>query len=326
MDMRRMVRSCDFRDLKSIGDRFSWVGQKGTHMVKCCLDRSMATTEWFHLFPAAETEFLEFGESDHRPLITYISESNDQSKGCFRYDARCFNKEGFKDAVIQGWKNPTEGYTSSNFIQRISQCRRSISRWKRRNRLNAEEKIAHIRHKLDRIISSGQGSLIERDRLRRELNEAYIDEELFWKNKSRNTWLNVGDRNTRYFHNSAKVRNQRNNINSIIDNQGVVRRGNNQIGEVAIDYFTDLFRSQPVNEALLTDIFQGFQKRVTDEINKELIREVSDDEIYKAVFSIGPHRAPGPDGFTGIFYHQFWNEIKQEVISEVKRFFNEDSL
>lgn len=192
--------------------------------------------------------------------------------------------------------------------------------------MNAEEKIAHIRHKLDRIIFSGQGSLIERDRLRRELNEAYIDEELFWKNKSRNTWLNVGDRNTRYFHNSAKVRNQRNNINSIIDNQGVVRRGNNQIGEVAIDYFTDLFRSQPVNEALLTYIFQGFQKRVTDEINKELIREVSDDEIYKAMFSIGPHRAPGPDGFTGIFYHQFWNEIKPEVISEVKRFFNEDSL
>ena len=34
-DMRRMVRCCNFSDLKSIGDRFSWAGQRGDHYVSC---------------------------------------------------------------------------------------------------------------------------------------------------------------------------------------------------------------------------------------------------------------------------------------------------
>ena len=60
-----MMRICDLVDLQSVGDRFSWAGQRGNHLVKCCLDRTMANTKWFEMFPASQTEFLEIGESDH---------------------------------------------------------------------------------------------------------------------------------------------------------------------------------------------------------------------------------------------------------------------
>lgn len=68
-EFRQMMRTCELSDPPSFGNRFSWVGQRGRHLVKCCLDRTMANTRWFEVFPASETEILEIGETDHRPLV-----------------------------------------------------------------------------------------------------------------------------------------------------------------------------------------------------------------------------------------------------------------
>lgn len=72
-DFRRMVTTCDFHDMKSVGNRFSWTGKRYSHDISCCLDRVMANSEWLATFPSAQTEFLPFEGSDHRPLVTNIS-------------------------------------------------------------------------------------------------------------------------------------------------------------------------------------------------------------------------------------------------------------
>ncbi|KAL0835762.1 hypothetical protein Bca101_087651 [Brassica carinata] len=40
INFKIMMRICDFMDIRIIGDRFSWVGQRGLYHVKSCLDRS----------------------------------------------------------------------------------------------------------------------------------------------------------------------------------------------------------------------------------------------------------------------------------------------
>jgi len=51
LDFRRMILTCDFHDLKSFGDRFSWKGKIYTHDIWCCLDRSMATHNGLLVIP-----------------------------------------------------------------------------------------------------------------------------------------------------------------------------------------------------------------------------------------------------------------------------------
>ena len=63
----------------------------------------MATGSWFDLFPVSHTEYLEMGESDHRPMITFMSAEREKPRRFFRYDNRMLHKEGFKDTVRRGW-------------------------------------------------------------------------------------------------------------------------------------------------------------------------------------------------------------------------------
>lgn len=149
---------------------------------------------------------------------------------------------------------------------------------------------------------------------------------MYWKIKSRNTWLMTGDRNTKYFHSTAKTRRVRNRVISIQDSNGVIRKGDQNIAAVAQDYFQGLFTSSPASSTCYEEIFQGFQSRVTKDMNVDLTKEVSIKEIRKATFSIGPSKALGPDGFTGDFYQQFWSEISTTVIRDVQNFFRTNYL
>lgn len=60
------------------------------------------------------------------------------------------------------------------------------------------------------------------------------------------------------------------------------------------------------------DTFDGFVARVTPEINSDLTRPVTTEEIKEAVYNIGAHKAPGPDGFTASFLPyllgRYWSE------------------
>lgn len=57
--------------------------------------------------------------------------------------------------------------------------------------------------------------------LREELAVLYAKEEKMWKQRSRNQWLQHGDRNTRFFHCQATQRRRRNYIRQLRDNDGV---------------------------------------------------------------------------------------------------------
>ena len=56
-------------------------------------------------------------------------------------------------------------------------------------------------------------------------------------------------------------------------------------------------------------------------MNAELTKEVTE-----AVFQIRMYKAPGPDGFSGVFFQKYWNIVKGEVIEDVRSFFRTTHL
>ncbi|KAL1202796.1 hypothetical protein V5N11_003633 [Cardamine amara subsp. amara] len=156
--------------------------------------------------------------------------------------------------------------------------------------------------------------------IKKDLNRAYYQEEVFWKQKSRNQWLQAGDRNTKHFHVCAKKRKAINRILSVKDNHGVEKLGEEMISETAVEYFQRVYES--ASPSLWDSFFENFTSPVTEDMNSQLTREVTTKEIRKAAMNINGDKAPGPDGMTGHFYHQFWSTIGEAIISEVREFFN----
>ncbi|XP_061993650.1 uncharacterized protein LOC133711562 [Rosa rugosa] len=66
-------------------------------------------------------------------------------------------------------------------------------------------------------------------------------ENLFWRQKSRDKWLLDGDRNTRFFHLTTLIRRKKNKIEGLFDSHGAWFTDSESMKNISVDFFTDLF-------------------------------------------------------------------------------------
>jgi hypothetical protein len=81
------------------------------------------------------------------------------------------------------------------------------------------------------------------------------------------------------------------------------------------NYFSDLFRTSggQVSQHLLDAV----ETKITSHMNECLMKELTSDEVRKALDGIGDLKAPGPDGMPAIFYKNFWDMVGNQVVEEV---------
>lgn len=60
---------------------------------------------------------------------------------------------------------------------------------------------------------------------------------------------------------------------------------------------------------------------MTADMNDNLCRPFSEEEISDALFQIGPLKAPGPDGLPARFFQRNWGLLKLDIIKAVQEFF-----
>ena len=68
------------------------------------------------------------------------------------------------------------------------------------------------------------------------MNELLYQEEMLWMQRSRITWLKEGDRNTKYFQSKAVWRARKNKIRELHDNNGIVFKDEDIMGNLATSY------------------------------------------------------------------------------------------
>jgi len=132
------------------------------------------------------------------------------------------------------------------------------------------------------------------------------------------------DRDTGFFHAATKNRITRNTLTSIQDVNGMDVHGNRNIATEAIRYFTELFSTN--SPTTISKALRNIHPVVTPTMNDQLLKDVSEDEIRDALFSIGGSRAPGPDGFNAVYYQTYWDIVGSSIVAEVKTFFNTGTM
>ncbi|XXG62562.1 hypothetical protein AAC387_Pa05g0895 [Persea americana] len=150
------------------------------------------------------------------------------------------------------------------------------------------------------------------------LHEALKAQKIHWKQRSRISWLDEGDKNTEFFHQSTKARSSFNNINHIsVD--GIQTDDPLIIQAQAVDFFSNLFK--PHEGQLHHILFLTDNPKVSDLENSTLVSMLvsmpSDAKIKEAVFALKKNSSPRSDEFNGAFYTSAWGIIGQPFIKAV---------
>ncbi|KAH1107204.1 hypothetical protein J1N35_010972 [Gossypium stocksii] len=143
------------------------------------------------------------------------------------------------------------------------------------------------------------------------LNFEVDKEEVYWAQWARLNWLQHGDRNTNFFYKVAVARHFRNRISRLHDDSGQWVSESKDIIHVALKQFSDLFTV--LNLGGDDRILGLVEKRITTTMNKNLLKSFMKDEIWSAVKSMAPMKAPRIGGFPALFYQCYWHIAGDEI-------------
>jgi hypothetical protein len=223
------------------------------------------------------------------------------------------------ERVARAWQDAGEKQNIMDILKGLDEVMDMLQRWSKKKFGNVLRELDMARKKLELLQQNNADQRAIRHAID-HLQELLYREEMIWLQRSRITWLKEGDKNTQFLHQKAVWRARRNKIKKLKDDDGVWQSVPSDMERMATSYFQELFTRDPpsLNPDMLLDMVQ---EKVTLQMNADLCRDFTDEEIGDALFQIGPLKAPGVDGFLVRFYQRNWGTIKEEVINAVKLFF-----
>ncbi|EPS64876.1 hypothetical protein M569_09903, partial [Genlisea aurea] len=320
---RQALMDCELRDLPHCGHPFTWTNKrKAPHTVCARLDRAVDSSSWLQLFPNTRTMHLPFGGSDHAPLWVQFSHASPPAKSFgarrFRFEARWMMLPGCETTIRGAWSH------QQNLQRKLGSTRISLLKWYQHQIVPLKTNIKKVEAELARLaVSPVDDSSIARETLlKAELTALLHQEELFWKQISKVHWLAKGDRNTAYFHACASARKDFNHISSITDSDGVRHSAPREIHTAFAVYFSGLFSlSHPSQESILSST-RAITSRLSEAMRDRLSAPFTSEEIWPALKSMKALSAPGPDGFSPVFFQRYWAIVHEEVSESILRLLN----
>lgn len=229
--------------------------------------------------------------------------------------------------LIEKWWNDTNGIGSKTFkiVTKLKKIKQQLTRWNREHFGNIFSQKIEIEKEMEiineEVIKYGMNDLLyqqEKSNLAR-YEEILAREEIFWKQKSRDNWLDVGDRNTSFFHNSTKHRRALNRINKIKLASGDFTDNPEIIAKTIVGYFETILNNWEGSKwAKESEFLKNILKLILEENNLMLNKKLTKEEVELALFQMGPDKALSPDGFPALFYQKCWSFMGGEIIEALE--------
>nr|KYP53426.1 Transposon TX1 uncharacterized [Cajanus cajan] len=156
--------------------------------------------------------------------------------------------------------------------------------------------------------------------LKRELQEKFWEvatrNESILAQKSRVSWLKLGDRNSKFFHGMLNWRRKENSLKGLFVD-GRWMDDPKQVKLQVKKFFHNRFMEQHWERPLI----EGVQfKQISDREKCQLTADIDLEEIKMAVWDCDSSKSPGPDGFNFKFIKSFWETVKEDIVRMMKEF------
>ena len=315
--LRKVVRDCNFEDLGYIGHDYTWTNNRGGEQnIQERLDRFLATPAWREKFPGTFVTHLSKRKLDHLPILCCARKLVDvtpKKRKCrlFRFEEMWLRDEHCEVVIENAWPG------GGDFVSKMAQTTKKLGTWGRSKFGDFLKELADCRAKMENLMKETQTEnvIAQMKALDYRMDELESREEMYWKQRSRQSWLQHGDKNTTFFHAKAKQRETRNNIVKLKDAAGNEYKDEDQITELLATFFEELFTTSGNVE--VEEVLDMVDARISGEQITQLAAPFTGEEVYEAIFQMHPTKAPGPDGMSAIFFQKFWHIVGKDVVEKV---------
>ncbi|XP_062170950.1 uncharacterized protein LOC133876712 [Alnus glutinosa] len=203
---QNVLTDCRLMDMGYIGPKFTWCnGRQGSEFTKERLDRAVSNGEWGALFNVAEVEVLTRIISDHHPLQVRCSNSRErvwEKSKQFKYEAAWARNKEQGVLIKRVWRAKKISEDPwQTFQNNLFGSRRILKQWVRKQKSTVEQGIQEKVQALNTIQMADNEDFQEEEHLiNEELHMLLEQEDLKWRQRAKESWLQLGDRNTKYFH------------------------------------------------------------------------------------------------------------------------------
>ncbi|XP_031254340.1 uncharacterized protein LOC116112330 [Pistacia vera] len=305
-NFREALLDYDLSEIPFNGDFFTWNnGREGWYFTKEKLDKDFGNEAWFELFSDCIVNSLSVSSSDHKLIFIQIRgelETEIKKHRPFRYEAAWDNRAECGELIQREWLcnlNPNSSLPSA--MEGLQRCKEKLSTWSkstfRDQRNTMTDKLSQLKHLEDTNRGDKKEEL---QHLKQEIDGLLEEDDIKWKQRAKQQWLKDGDRNTKFFHLCANQHRKSNVIKQISSDDGRFANKPEEVSNLFQLFFQSLFSSSMPER--IEDCIRVVKPVITPKMNSDLVKQISNEEVEKAVFNMNGLGSPGPDGFLAIFY------------------------
>jgi hypothetical protein len=133
-------------------------------------------------------------------------------------------------------------------------------------------------------------------------------EKMFFAQKFKCKFFKESDRGTSVFHALMSQKHRRNYIVFIQYCDGTLSNSMDEVGEEFVSFFKQLLGSLKELVPLNVDVVKCGQC-LDGSSHALLLGPITNDDIKKALFSIGNDKALGPNGYSSLFFKKSWEMV-----------------
>lgn len=188
----------------------------------------------------------------------------------------------------------------------------------------------HLQNKIQRLCAlQAEGvniDIIKLENLKMELSCFELEKCKGAVLRSKAIWATEGDKNTKFFLNLEKYKQENNAVKELINEHGDMVNDTDGILDMEYNFYKKLYSCVDVDKKCMNDFIDAVDITIDDGSKELCDAEITFDEIAGALKSMSKNKSPGSDGLTTEFYCKFYDILKDVLFKVYNSIFNEGML
>lgn len=263
------------------------------------IDRALTTNLWLSMFSLAKLYNLKGSSLDHSPIML-VPEVSEKMVGQrkFKFENAWLTEPMCRQLVQEVWDSESNVDIQGkikNYGEKLQQRGKEVT-------CGFGVRIKECKMEMKRLRKFKDPDLILKYKKAKEKLFLILEqEEIFWRQISKQFWLHSSDQNSKYFHATESTRRRNNQMHRLNNGEGVWVDWINGLAEHITEFYDHLFTA---TQSHWHEVIDCIEMKKTTPLNNDLLKQVTAEEVRVALFQMNPDKSPGPDGMTPAFYQK----------------------